>query len=109
MKADEQVAQCFEFCSSKGLDLFGIINGESECRCGATRVNPVWGKYWLHATQRGLMRDFAMGTSTGGHDCTGIHVYRYIGWMSDPASLKKPPPEDATYLQSIVKGVHEAP
>eukprot|EP00435_Cladocopium_sp_Y103_P071636 s526_g38.t1 len=33
---------CFEFCLSKGLDLFGLVKGV-ECRCGASRLNSaVW-------------------------------------------------------------------
>jgi len=44
MHADEvSPSMCYEWCISKGLDIFGIVQGK-ECRCGASRLDTAaWG------------------------------------------------------------------
>merc|ERR1719263_1042839 len=78
--ATPPVHQCFVFCSSKGLDLFGLSKS-LECRCGATLTNSaVWGESW-YWVKDALTLDFQTATGETEEDCDGLNVYRYTAWL----------------------------
>lgn len=100
------VRLCFSFCSSRGLDLFGLI-GETECRCGATLANR---KMWKDIKEPHT--SLLLNHDTKQKECTNssVKVYRYIGWMryhdsggvdSDMLDLSS---EDANYIDSVLQG-----
>lgn len=101
--AATSVDECFSFCSSKGLDLFGLY--ASECRCGATQTNPVWHDFWPLVND-GLSLQLSTATSRNTGQCSGWRVYRDIGWlMGAPGEgLKVRSHVDATYIRTIIKG-----
>lgn len=107
-------SECFGFCASKGLDLFGLH--DSECRCGATKTNPVWGESQLpwRDVRAGLILDFSTATgkdtpvasSRQCNELNAFHVFRDIGWLSagPGQGLKTRSKEDAAYVDAIIKG-----
>lgn len=108
VEADAAEGQCFRFCASKGLDLFGVTDSRSECRCGASPGNEaIWGKWEESAAARGLQMRFDAVRKE--KPCDGIDVYRYIGWLENPGAagvpwlLVEPSPEDVAYVNSIVQ------
>jgi len=94
--------ECFNFCTSKGLDLFGIHG--SECRCGATQSNPVWGDHWFPAGNF-LSIDFSKILGSHGVPChtDNWSIYRYIGWLEGDKELQSRNAEDTSYINSIIK------
>jgi len=102
---DVAVRLCFSFCSSRGMDLFGLA-GDEECRCGASLANRnIWKNHTAHGSLL-LDHDHKL------RDCStnSIKVYRYIGWMryedasgvqNEMLDLGK---DDDDYINSIVLG-----
>jgi len=100
------VGLCFRFCSSKGLDLFGLVGG-IECRCGATYANS---KFWGYAVDppEGLVLD--TGTKLKTCSAESVHVYRYTGWMKYEGAdgvqqaMLDLGPTDKEYIASVISG-----
>jgi len=96
------VDTCFKFCTSKGLDLFGVLSGQ-ECRCGASVVNEA---AWHEERPRAALL-FPWNALS---HCTGaeaLKVYRYTGHFEAsglPASLLDIHEDELTYLDSVVTG-----
>lgn len=87
VKKSGALKECFEFCTSKGLDLFGFVNQRSECRCGASIENhKFWGKYQDKAQARGLQLSsegpFSEKVSKYGESlpCDGVEVFQFVTW-----------------------------
>jgi len=99
------VRLCFSFCSSRGLDLFGLV-GDVECRCGATEANDkLWDEVKPHSS---LLLDH--DTKLEKCDAHSVNVFRYSGWMKyhnavgvqdDMLDMGE---ADETYIKSIVSG-----
>lgn len=102
---DVAVRLCFSFCSSRGMDLFGLA-GDEECRCGASLANR---KVWKNHTAHGSL---LLDHDNKLRDCSAnsIKVYRYIGWMHyhDSSGVQDEMidmgKEDYDYISSIVVG-----
>jgi len=96
------VDTCFRFCTSKGLDLFGVLS-DQECRCGASLVNEA---AWHEETPRtALLFDWTKLSKCT--DETALKVYRYTGHFEAtglPASLLDIHEDELTYLDSVVTG-----
>lgn len=95
---------CFRFCLSKGLDLFGLIDAATgeECRCGATILNTArWKKlppYSLTLPEPPLPMDDPL--------CK-MAVYRYTGGLLNggvPAAFLALSDTDKTYIHEIATG-----
>lgn len=107
MRSNEMsVEECFEFCLSKGLDLFGLVKG-AECRCGASRLNS---GVWRSADPRPGM-ELADSDKIGSCATDGacpLRVYRWLGPFvsggSVPEHLMMPRLEDSVLVDSVVKG-----
>lgn len=103
------VDQCFRFCTSKGMDLFGLANDESECRCGASEDNSVvWGDSWfLNAYKRGLAFNWSLLHPVRS-TCSGVRIFRYHEWLEVPGSKGVPAAmlqrtnEDEHYVSSMI-------
>jgi len=93
---------CYDFCTSKGLDLFGILS-EEECRCGASNLN-------FAAFHEETPRSSLLFSTDGLVACTGseaLRVYRYTGHFEAtglPAAILDIHEEELTYLDSVVVG-----
>jgi len=98
----EMVDTCFRFCTSKGLDLFGILEDE-ECRCGASLANEA---AWHEENPRAaLLFPWEKVVS----DCNkgALRVYRYTGHFEAtglPASMLDIHEDELTYMDSVVTG-----
>merc|ERR1719272_78396 len=111
---DATAGQCFRFCASKGLDLFGLVGNRTECRCGASEANAaVWRYKHDDDGNQALELDTSIADRSGpseGHCGSGVEVYRYIGWMERPAAggvpwlLMESSPADIAYIDGIVHG-----
>jgi hypothetical protein len=101
---------CFRFCTSMGLDLFGVANSQTECRCGASAENDaVWGEFAAAARKRGLQLNYAQLEKEGDSCDRGIMVYQYSAWLETNALgtvdlLKSVDPKDKEYIDSIIRG-----
>jgi len=97
-------ALCFSFCISKGLDVFGLVDG-GECRCGATNVNV---DVWRRMDPRDNLAFTATGlTPANSNVQCEVRVWRYKGHYEDgsiPSGLVDLTIEDAGYADSIVTG-----
>jgi len=102
------VRLCFSFCSSKGLDLFGLV-GEVECRCGATVLNR---KVFKKVMEPDSSLILAHDTKLAQCGANSVKIYRYDGWMQYPHTggvqdamldLNK---EDISYMDSVIAGKH---
>jgi len=106
--------QCFRFCASKGLDLFGLVDGNSECRCGATEANAaVWRYKHEEDMNQPLQLDLSQrinGSSEAACERSDLEVFQYDGWMERPAAggvpwlLMEASPQDVEYIDGIVHG-----
>jgi len=114
VQEDGAAGTCFRYCTSKGLDLFGLIRSDGmECRCGASEGNAA---VWHHIKNTDvsgspLQLDLSTALSTSQTEpCSAIEVYRYIGWMEMPEAggvpwaLQEPSVLDTLYIDSIVHG-----
>jgi len=100
---DRMTAQdCFNFCLSKGLDLFGVLS-KVECRCGASLANEAsWNMM--------KPRDDLLFAASSIQECSGtekLEVYRYTGHFESgslPPAVLGLREEDPYYLDSMVTG-----
>lgn len=107
MRSNEMsVEECFEFCLSKGLDLFGLVKG-AECRCGASRLNR---GVWRSADPRPgleLVDSDKIGSCATDEACP-LRVYRWLGPFvsggSVPEHLMMPRLEESVLVDSVVQG-----
>eukprot|EP00435_Cladocopium_sp_Y103_P024864 s1803_g6.t1 len=100
------VENCFEFCLSKGLDLFGLVKGV-ECRCGASRLNSgVWGSKKPRPGLE-LSDNDKLGSCVTDQACP-LRVYQWLGPFvsggSVPEHLMMPRLEESVFVDSVVKG-----
>jgi len=90
---------CFRFCVSKGLDLFGILDGK-ECRCGASHANLA--TFHEEEPRKALLFD-----KTKLKPCFFKHnlkVFRYTGQIQGtgiPVGLLAHTDEDTEYIFSV--------
>lgn len=108
--AKEQTnVDCSNFCTSKGLDLAGLVpsvDGQQECRCGASIVNSAAWDHKMPAKQ------LLLPTSSVPLDdprCA-ILVWMYTGGLVDggiPSVLVRVGYEDDFYMDSIASGCGE--
>lgn len=111
VESDAAVDQCFRLCTSKGLDVFGVLNQRTECRCGATDANEaVWRKWKSWAISRGLPWAYQSPVDPSGDGvCRGVEVYRYVGWLEEPESegisrlLLQTSLRDVQYIDAVVR------
>lgn len=104
-------SMCFNFCLSRGLDLFGVLSNR-ECRCGASLINKgVWGD----AEPRGPLR-FSTSALEACSAVKKLKIHRFTGSFEAgmPAIAHNAlyyDVEEVTYIESIVEGkdVHEEP
>lgn len=108
---------CFEFCLGNGLDLFALL--DSECRCGASRLNRgVWGD---EPPRQGLQLGRPLSGCVTDAACP-MRVYRWLGpfvsggsvpehLLMLPLSFKRPPSllgarnvGNTIYVDSVVTG-----
>jgi len=112
------VKECFKFCTSKGLDLFGFVDQRRECRCGASIENhDFWGDYQELAEARGLQLSTKPPSMEKGAACKGVEVFQYVKWKEQTRAsgivedLKhgidlvssEESPEDVRYMRGIVE------
>lgn len=104
------LGDCFRFCTSMGVDLFGVASHGTECRCGASAENSaVWGKHAEDAKRRGLQVNTASLHENGKVCDDGIEIYQYSAWLENDALgtrdlLSKTPGDDRMYMQEIISG-----
>jgi len=92
---------CFRFCTSKGLDIFGVLSGQ-ECRCGASVVNEA---AWHEETPRAALL-FPWNSLLPCRN-ESLKVYRYTGNFEAtglPPRLLDIHEDELTYLDSVVTG-----
>jgi len=102
---DAAVRLCFSFCSSRGMDLFGLV-ADVECRCGATLANR---KIWKNNTAHDSL---LLNHDDKLEQCSAdsVKVYRYIGWMryANAAGVQNQMldlgKDDHDYIVSIILG-----
>lgn len=100
-------SSCYLFCVSKGLDIFGIVQG-STCRCGASHLNrAVWHN---GAPREGLLipsERLVQLLDENAEKTCGTRVYRYAGHYEMggvPFSHTRAAAQDVAYIDSIVAG-----
>lgn len=114
-KVEPDVAsdECFSFCTSKGFDVFGLLDDRTECRCGATKENvAIWGKWITVATNREIVWNYPepIASASGDGRCNQVEVYRYAGWLEEPEAdgvsplLLRASLRDVQYIDSLVRG-----
>eukprot|EP00929_Paragymnodinium_shiwhaense_P051420 TRINITY_DN2587_c0_g1_i1.p1 TRINITY_DN2587_c0_g1~~TRINITY_DN2587_c0_g1_i1.p1 ORF type:complete len:1185 (-),score=183.40 TRINITY_DN2587_c0_g1_i1:34-3504(-) len=101
---------CFEFCLQKGLDIFGIVNGET-CRCGASKLNTEAWQYKKPPYH--LLFDPTVLTLQPDSDSSQckLKAYRFLGPLIDngvPPDFLKPYDEIIAYEESILEGTYIA-
>lgn len=93
---------CFRFCTGKGLDLFGILDG-NECRCGASNANMA--TFHEEAPRKALLFDrMKLIPCLATHN---IKVFRYTGPIQDtgiPVGFLAHTEEDMQYIFSVGNG-----
>jgi len=98
----KSTATCFDFCLSKGMDIFGI-DSNGICRCGALPLNK---EVWHRETPRaGLAFDPALLSPASDQDCP-LKVFRYSGaYVSGgvPPLFTDIRVQDLEYTDSIVE------
>lgn len=119
VEKDAGPGACFRFCTSKGLDLFGLTGGGIECRCGASEANAA---VWRYKNEEQGFEALQLDTGLHSGDvdraavgaaCGGIEVFRYVGWMEQSAAggvpwlLMEASPTDVAYIDGIVHGTQE--
>lgn len=112
VESDGAVDQCFTFCTQKGLDVFGLLDERTECRCGATPENvALWGKWATLAATRKLVWNYPTAKKDSGDGkCHEVEVYRYTGWLEEPEAdgvsrlLIRASLRDVQYIDKIVRG-----
>jgi hypothetical protein len=77
---DQGYLDCFRFCLSKGLDVFGTARQGTECRCGASKANArVWGEPPLAEYYDGLVapsaEDADVTETLAGPSCVPVWAY----------------------------------
>lgn len=101
---------CFSFCTSKGLDIFGLVKG-AECRCGFSAIN-------RNARLRGPLEpalQFLATRLTPHRSVKGVcplRVFRYSGYFEAgglPSSLVKLTDVDTSYFRRIFHGWNHFP
>lgn len=112
VEADGAVDQCFTFCTQKGLDVFGLLDARTECRCGATPENvALWGKWTTVAARRKLLWQYPKHAKVSGDGkCHEVEVYKYTGWLEEPEAdgvsrlLLRASLRDVLYIDKVVRG-----
>jgi hypothetical protein len=112
LQAGENFNDCFTFCLSRGLDLFGIAPTDfdtedrdlepAECRCGATPANT---GIWESAPREELLLPRFIYAEDD-PKCV-IPVWQYVGGLEDgvvPSILLESSQDDTAYIDSIVAG-----
>jgi hypothetical protein len=102
---------CFEFCTSKGLDLFGFVDQRSECRCGASIENhKFWGKWQDKAQARGLQlstkgpREEKVSKYGEHLPCEGLEVFQFVTWKEKVEAsglLYELSKDDSQYIHAV--------
>ncbi|CAK9038096.1 unnamed protein product, partial [Durusdinium trenchii] len=96
---------CSEFCTGKGLDIFGLVDGE-ECRCGASAVNRN-GKD-QNIDMRHLEFDpAALTPHTSDMGLCPLRLFRYAGHFEGggvPYGITQLLEGDSEYIRSIYSG-----
>ncbi|OLP97886.1 Astacin-like metalloendopeptidase [Symbiodinium microadriaticum] len=103
---DLDTSLCQSFCTSKGLDLSGIVGGK-ECRCGASRLNRA---VWMGGDPRPglLLPSEPMSECRTEHrESCPMRVYRLRGPFPSfgvPPTHLQLSAQDISYMDSIVSG-----
>jgi len=96
---------CFDFCLSKGLDIFGLVR--AGCLCGASAINrQAW--HWLQPRAGFGFPWELLEDENFPDDSCGIRTYRYTGHFEDggavPFDLLHLSLEDEAYLDEMAIG-----
>jgi len=105
LQQGQSYLDCFTFCVSKGLDLFGVMvqSWGSECRCGASAANTAAWKGHRPRVALTLPKE----PLSGGDEKCALLAWKYTGGFEDgglPWNLNELSGDDLAYVDSIAIG-----